>query len=114
MKNKGLKLVLGTIASIIIIIILFFVFFVQNEMDSITTTIKENENNIEITCDIAESAKKYYSHELTNENGIISIKIKVSPIIGKNWPQKIIINEKPENIKAIELVDGSNSKVIYP
>ena len=113
MKSKVFKLIFGGIVIIIIIIILFFIFVVHNEVDSIVTTIKENNDNIEITCDCIDSAQKYYSHSISNEDGIISIKVKVSPVLGKSWPQKIIIDEKPEDIKTIEIVDGSNSKVIY-
>ncbi len=112
MKNKVFKLIFGGIAIIIIIVILFFIFLVHNEVDSIVATIKENNDNIEITCDCIDSAQKYYSHSISNEDGIISIKI--SSVLGKSWPQKIIIDEKPKDIKAIEIIDGSNSKVIYP
>ncbi|WP_289420817.1 hypothetical protein [Thomasclavelia cocleata] len=49
MKNKVFKLIFGGIAIIIIIVILFFIFLVHNEVDSIVATIKENNDNIEIT-----------------------------------------------------------------
>ena len=51
MENKVFKLIFGGIAIIIIIVILFFIFLVHNEVDSIVATIKENNDNIEITCD---------------------------------------------------------------
>ncbi len=68
MKSKVFKLIFGGIVIIIIIIILFFIFVVHNEVDSIVTTIKENNDNIEITCDCIDSAQKYYSHSISNES----------------------------------------------
>lgn len=113
MKKHLLKIGLGSLILIVLMAIVFFTFVVRNEVDLITT-VEKSEDNIKIHLDYSESLNKFYSYSVTDESGVFSIKVKVAPIFGENWPVTILIDEKPEDVKSIEIVDGSKTKVIYP
>lgn len=59
---------------------------------------------------------RFHSYTIEEESeGIYILKIKVSDIIGENyWPQTITIDKEPSQIKAIELSDGKEGRIIYP
>ncbi|MDE6952484.1 MAG: hypothetical protein K2P09_01575, partial [Erysipelotrichales bacterium] len=103
------------------IIIGIFIFFKINEPYAyhgiFVQQINEKEDSLELKMDFASSIGCFHSYKLKEtDDGIYELKIKVTPFDfrGKIWPQTIVINEKPESIKAIELTDGNHSRIIYP
>lgn len=118
MKNKKIK---NIIKIFIMIIIGIFIFFKINEpyayLGIFVEQINEKEDSLELKMSFGSSIGYFQSYKLKEtDDGIYELKIKVTPFEfrGKIWPQTIVINEKPESIKAIELTDGNRSSIIYP
>lgn len=111
--KKIIKVSLAFIALAVVFGIVFFTFLVRYEVDPIEAQVKENSDNTMIIVDYSKSLNKCYSYSISNKSGVYSVKIKTAPFFGSDWPKTIIIDEKLDNIKLIEITDGSKSKDIY-
>ena len=108
------KIILGVLIVGVIGVIIFYNFFIHYEVEAISASVKESKDNLEITLDYSQSLDKCYSYSVSNDMSVVSIKVKVAPFIGDDWPKSIVIDEHPENIKSVQITDGVKTKVIYP
>jgi hypothetical protein len=114
MKKNNILIIL--LATILVALFLLVIYGYPRKVDvqSIIGDVSLDSNMISVKLDYIYSSEKYFDYDVAFKEGILSITVRKSNLIGKSWPQTIVIQNKYPDFKVIEIVGTKDAKIIFP